>query len=138
MSATVPSSREFTFLGVTYGLFACGLFFVWTALIGLVLAYVKRDDVTDSFLASHYSWLIRTFWWWAIWWVAAIAIVIAGVVPYAITIADAVRTGNYLTIPWAMIGAGLAAVFVFSFAWLWVVYRLTRGALRLSDGRTVP
>jgi uncharacterized membrane protein len=37
-----------------------------------------------------------------------------------------------------MIGAGLAAVFVFSFTWLWVVYRLTRGALRLSDARPVP
>jgi hypothetical protein len=33
MTSPVPSSREFTFLGVTYGLFACGLFLVWPALI---------------------------------------------------------------------------------------------------------
>jgi hypothetical protein len=27
---------------------------------------------------------------------------------------------------------------VLLFVWLWVVYRLTRGALRLSDARPVP
>jgi len=53
-------------------------------------------------------------------------------------IANAARTGDYLTIPWSMIGAAIAGAFVLAFVWLWVVYRLTRGALRLSDGRAVP
>jgi uncharacterized membrane protein len=108
------------------------------ALIGLVIAYIRGDDVAGSFLASHYEWLIRTFWWWALWWVAGIGIIAAGVIPNALVIANAARTGDYLTIPWSRIGAAIAGAFVLAFVWLWVVYRLTRGALRLSDGRAVP
>jgi uncharacterized membrane protein len=134
----IPSSREFTFLGVTYGMFACGLFLVWPALIGLVLAYIKRHDVADTFLASHYRWLIRTFWWWTVLWIAAIAAIAGAVIPNAILISDAVRSSSYFMIPWSMIGAAVVGGFALMFIWLWVVYRLTRGALRLSDGRQVP
>ena len=31
-------------------------------LIGIIMAYVKRGDATGTWLASHYRWLIRTFW----------------------------------------------------------------------------
>jgi uncharacterized membrane protein len=138
MNAPVPSSREFTFIGVTYALFACGLFLIWTAPIGLVLAYIKRDDVADTFLAPHYRWLIRTFWWWAFWWIAIIAGMVAVIVPNAMTISSAVQRGDFLMIPWSLIGAAVGGAFALSFVWLWVVYRLTRGALRLSDARPVP
>jgi len=53
-------------------------------------------------------------------------------------IANAARTGDYLTIPWSMIGAAIAGAFVLAFVWLWAVYRPTRGAPRLNDGRADP
>ena len=66
-SEPVPSSREFTFVGIAYGLHVTGLFLFWPALIGLVLDYIKRGDVEGTVLESHYGWLIRTFWWSLLW-----------------------------------------------------------------------
>jgi uncharacterized membrane protein len=37
---TVPSTREFTLLGITYGLYAFGLVVFWPAIAGVVLAYI--------------------------------------------------------------------------------------------------
>ena len=29
--------------------------------------YVKRDDARGTWVASHFTWLIRTFWWSFLW-----------------------------------------------------------------------
>src|SRR5437868_3485806 len=34
-----------------------------TALIAIIINYVKRDDVQGSRYASHFKWQIRSFWW---------------------------------------------------------------------------
>jgi len=54
-SEPVPSSREFTLVGIAYGLHVTGLFLIWPALIGLVLDYIKRGDVEGTVLESHYG-----------------------------------------------------------------------------------
>ena len=46
-SEAIPSSQAFTLVGVTYGLYGFGLFLLWPALIGVVIAYVKRKDVPE-------------------------------------------------------------------------------------------
>jgi uncharacterized membrane protein len=140
MSATetVPSSREFTLLGVTYGIYVTGLFLFWPLLVGIAIAYVKRRDVEDTILESHYGWLIRTFWWWTVLWVAIIAAMAAVIVPDALVVAQAARTGDYLGIPWSIIGAAVLGGIALATVWFWAAYRLLRGTLRLSDGRAVP
>lgn len=135
---TVPSSREFTLVGVTYGVYVAGMFILWPLLVGIVLAYVKRRDVEDTILASHYGWLIRTFWWWTVWWVAIIAAMVAAILPDAMVLGQAARSGDYFGVPWSIIGAGIAGAIALSAVWFWVAYRLIRGVLRLSDGRPVP
>ena len=37
--------------------------FQLSAIIGVIIAYVKRQDVRGTWLESHYTWQIRTFWW---------------------------------------------------------------------------
>ena len=133
----VPSSQDFTLVGVTYGLYAFGLFLLWPALIGLVMAYVKRNDV-PVLLSSHYRWLINTFWWWTVAWVVIIGAMVAVIVPNALEIDSAVRTEQYFNIPWEIIGAGTLGGLALMIVWLWVVYRLVRGAICLSDGRAAP
>lgn len=135
---TVPSSREFTFVGVTYGIYVLGLFLVWPLVIGVALAYIKRSDVTGSLLESHYRWLIRTFWWWTAAWIVVVGLMVAVIVPNAMLIATAARTGDYLNIPWSIIGTAIAGGIALSIVWFWAVYRLIRGTLRLADGRAVP
>lgn len=32
-------------------------------IVAIVLDYVKKDDAKGTWLESHFSWQIRTFWW---------------------------------------------------------------------------
>ena len=36
-------------------------------IVAIIIAYVKRDEAAGSWLASHFSWQIRTFWWSLLW-----------------------------------------------------------------------
>ena len=135
-SAPVPSSQSFTLVGLTYGLYAFGLFLIWPALIGVVVAYVKRDDVAPL-LSSHYRWLISTFWWWLIAWAVIIGAMLIIIVPHALEIDSAMKSGS-IKLPWEFMGAGIFGALGILIVWLWVVYRLIRGAIRLSDGLAAP
>ncbi|GAB5453519.1 MAG: membrane protein [Halioglobus sp.] len=84
----------------------------WPSLIAVVLNYLMRGDVRGTYLESHFSWQIRTFWYALLW------IVIAGLL--------------VLTI----IGIPLAWVLVFVIG-AWVIYRMLRGVLRLSAGESI-
>ena len=78
------------------------------SIVAVILNYVKRGDARGTWIASHYRWQIRTFWFTLLWallgWVLAITI-IGAVVGVPILIA--------LT--------------------LWLIYRIGRGWLRLRD-----
>ena len=39
----------------------------WPSIIAVILNYVKRSDVRGTWLDSHYSWQIRTFWYALLW-----------------------------------------------------------------------
>lgn len=78
------------------------------SLVAVVLSYVKRSDARGTWLASHYQWLIRTFWFAVLW--VAIAVVLFA----------------------TLIGIPLAIV-VFGVITLWIVYRLGRGWMGLLD-----
>ena len=136
-SEAIPSSQAFTMVGVTYGLYGLGLLMLWPTLIGVVIAYVKRHDVPEL-LSSHYRWLISTFWWWLVAWIVILGAMLTVMIPNAIDIEGAVRSGQYFNIPWELIGAAVLGGFGLLIVWLWVVYRLIRGAVRLSDGRSAP
>ena len=137
-SEAIPSSREFTLVGIAYGLHVTGLFLFWPALFGLFLDYVKRRDAEGTILASHYNWLIRTFWWSLLWGSLIIGLMLWAIVPNAVRIGELARTGDYLSIPWELIAAVVVGGFGISLVWFWTVYRFTRGILRLSNGRAAP
>jgi uncharacterized membrane protein len=79
----------------------------------VILNYAKRSDVRGTWLDSHFGWQIRTFWYTLLW------LVIAAML--------------FATI----IGIMLAYILVVG-AGFWVVYRLIRGWLALTDGRAMP
>lgn len=89
--------------------------FIWGPLpiVAVILNYLKRSDVRGTYLESHFTWQIRTFWFAVLW--AAIATVLM------ITI---------IGIPFGFLllaGAGI-----------WVIYRVIRGWLALKNGDPVP
>jgi uncharacterized membrane protein len=134
----VPSTREFTLLGITYGLYALGLVMFWPAFIGLVIAYVRRGDAAGNFMASHYSWLINTFWGWTVGFIVGLGTLMALVVPSAIELGQIAKATNQIRLPWEMLGGAIVGGLVIAVVWCWVVYRLIRGTLRLADAREVP
>ena len=93
---------------VAYGLYALGVLTGILAIAGLIVAYIKRDDAVGTYLESHYSWLIRTFWWGMLWTVIGLILSIV-VIGFAV----------------------LAA------AWIWWVYRVIKGWLRLNEKRAI-
>ncbi|MDH5444255.1 MAG: hypothetical protein OEY52_01790 [Gammaproteobacteria bacterium] len=53
---------------VVYALQAVSFFNLGiTLIIGVIINYVKRNDIKDSWLASHYKWQIRSFWYCMLW-----------------------------------------------------------------------
>ena len=85
----------------------------WPSIIAVIINYVKRRDVRGTYLDSHFSWQIRTFWYTLLWLVIAamlFATVIGIVFAYVV-----------------VVGAGI-----------WVAYRIIRGWMALNDGRPMP
>jgi len=101
------SLREIT--AVVYALQASSFLLGITLIGGVVINYLKRDDVAGTWLESHFRWQIRTFWW---------------------------------TLAWGAIGFLTAIILIGFVIWLlaavWLVYRVAKGWLRLSDRRPVP
>lgn len=56
-------ARSIDLLLVTYIAYLIGLISGGVgSLVGVVIAYLKRDDEVGTWRESHYIWLIRTFW----------------------------------------------------------------------------
>ena len=98
-----------TLTTVIYALYAVALFFGITAIIAIVLNYIKREEVKGTWLESHFSWQIRTFWWGLLW----------SVVGWATF---------WILIGWVVWGV----------AFVWYVYRIAKGWLNLNDNKPMP
>src|SRR5688572_19116373 len=54
--------------GITTAAFIVTAFLTgWPSIIAVIINYVKRSDVRGTFVESHFSWQIRTFWWALLW-----------------------------------------------------------------------
>jgi len=85
---------------------------------GLIVAYVKRGDARGTWVASHFTWLIRTFWYSLLWGiVGAVVFVLLFVV--------------FLLGP-------LLAIAIWGVASIWVIYRVIRGWLLFKDSKPIP
>jgi uncharacterized membrane protein len=103
--------------GIATGIFGAatvvGAFLIgWPSLIAVILNYVKRGDVRGTWLDSHFSWQIRTFWFGLLW--AALGVFVA------------IFT----------LGLGLILVLpAFGVLAIWLTYRVVRGWVRLNARR---
>jgi uncharacterized membrane protein len=85
----------------------------WPSIIAVILNYVKRSEVRGTWLDSHFSWQIRTFWY-ALAWLAV---------------------GGLLFV--TVVGIPVAVVLWFGTG-IWVLYRIIRGWLALSSQGALP
>ena len=88
--------------------------FSWPSIIAVILNYAKRSEVRGTWLASHFRWQIRTFWFGALWVGLCVLFVIA-------------TLGIGIFIAWIPLGV----------VGLWFIYRIASGWLRLLDHRAM-
>ncbi len=91
------------------GMFLTG----WPSIIAVIINYVKRPDARGTWLDTHFSWQIRTFWYTLLWVVIAI-----------------IAAFTVIGLPFAI---GIAIVIT-----LWVIYRIVRGWISLASARPMP
>ena len=102
-------------------IFSAGLL----AILALIINYVKRDDVRGSIFESHFTWQIRTFWWYLIWNIIAF-------VPFTFLLFTG-NNGNAFA--GVAFGASAFCVAVIGLSWVWIVYRAIKGLIRVNDNR---
>jgi uncharacterized membrane protein len=94
---------------VVYALQVLSVFVGITAIVGVIINYVKREDAAGTLFQSHFDWQIRTFWWGLLWSAIGFVLLFA-------------------------FGLGLVVWFV---AGIWALYRVIKGFLKLNDNQPV-
>lgn len=103
-SAKINSAKNISM--VIYGLQAASFLLGFTVFVAIVINYLKKEDVTGTWLESHFRWQIRTFWFSFVWGVIGF-ITLPIVIGYFILIANSI----------------------------WFIYRIAKGWLSLNDGK---
>lgn len=94
---------------VAYTLYAFSYFAGITAIIAIVLNYIKLEEVAGTWLESHFRWQMRTFWFGLQWAVVAF-------ITMFILIGFAIHFANCI----------------------WIVYRVIKGWLYFNDNKPMP
>lgn len=98
-------------IGVTTAATIIGAFvFGVPSIIAVVINYLKREEARGTFLASHFRWQIRTFWFALLWFVIG-----------------AMLFATFIGVPLALV--------VFFADGVWAIYRIARGWLALRNGK---
>jgi uncharacterized membrane protein len=93
---------------ICYALYALSCVIGITAIAAIIINYLKRDDVAGTWVASHFEWQIKTFWY---------------------ALAGAVISWLLMFV---LIGFPLMIAVV-----VWVIYRIVKGWLALADNQPV-
>jgi uncharacterized membrane protein len=83
------------------------------SIVAVIINYITRDQVRGTWLATHWRWQLRSFWFAALW------LLVAGLLVFSLI--------GYPAALMVRVGAGL-----------WVLYRVIRGWLALLDRRGMP
>ena len=103
-----PNSDVKNYVFIAYVTYALGLFIWFAPVVGVILAYVKRDEAQGSIYASHIDYLIKTFW-----------VSLIGMVLGMLTI--------LILIGWLILAA----------TGVWLIYRVVVGLIKLNEDKPV-
>ena len=78
------------------------------SIVAVIINYLKRRGARGSWVASHFRWQIRTFWFALLWLLVGVLLIV--------------------TVIGAPFGLGLLIALT-----LWLIYRIARGWMRLLD-----
>ncbi|WP_426956936.1 DUF4870 family protein [Muricoccus radiodurans] len=93
---------------IVHALYAASLVLGFTGIVGVVIAYLKRDEARGTIWESHMTYAIRTFWW----------SLLLGVI---VMITSFLLIGLLLVLPFIV----------------WYVVRIVRPILRWNDSKPI-
>jgi uncharacterized membrane protein len=109
MQTTENGTDPKTWAMIVWGLYIASYFTAFiTAIVGLIIAYVKRDEVAGTPFESHMTSAIRTFW----------ISLIVGII------------GTLLLV------VGIGFIILAALA-VWHIFRVIRGMVRAIDGKPI-
>mmetsp|Transcript_146213 Transcript_146213/g.207301 ORF Transcript_146213/g.207301 Transcript_146213/m.207301 type:complete len:140 (-) Transcript_146213:145-564(-) len=111
LNLSAPENDRFA-IHLVYALYSAAIVFGIPVFLGVLLAYLKRQDVEGTELESHVGWQIRTFWIWLAFWAIG---------------SFCVLTFILIPIGWVLLGFGQ----------LWLVYRVVKGWVVHSNERPI-
>jgi uncharacterized membrane protein len=86
------------------------------SIIAVIMNYARRGEARGTWLESHFSWQLRTFWWAA---ALVIALFLLSLPLFFVLI-------GFVTFPFGMVVIGA-----------WIIYRVVKGWLRLRDSQPI-
>ena len=95
-----------TITTVVYALQAFSFFIGLSFIAAVIVNYIKKSEVEGTWLESHFLWQIRTFWFSVLWSIIGFVLVFV-LIGYLVLLADVI----------------------------WVIYRIVKGWMRLSEGK---
>ena len=98
--------RQYTL--IAYGLYAASIFVGLTSIAAVIMNYMKRNEVQGTWLASHFEWQIKTFWF------TLIGAVIGFVLSFVLI--------------------GIPILFAVS---IWFIYRIVKGLVVFMDNKPI-
>ena len=93
---------------ICYALYAVSCIVGVTAVAAIIINYLKRDEVSGTWVASHFEWQIKTFWY--------------GLAGAAVS--------------WVLMFILIGFPLMLAVA-VWVIYRVVKGWLALNDRKPV-
>lgn len=126
---SLTTYNHITYLLYVLSYFTAGLLWI----VPIFMNYAKRRDADGTWLATHFDWQIKTFWYSIAWFVIGVLIVTFALGGFGV--------GMFSDSNNIAIGAVLLASFGFiimGFTFIWHLYRIVRGWIALTDGRPVP
>ena len=121
--------NHITYLLYVLSYFTAGLLWI----VPIFMNYAKRRDADGTWLATHFDWQIKTFWYSIVLFVIGVLIVAFALGGFGVSMFA--ETNNIA------IGSVLLAILGFvimGFTFIWHLYRIVRGWIALADGRPVP
>ena len=120
-----------TTVTICYVLYLVGFIMFFTAIIGVIIAYIKKADAAGTVWESHFRNLIVVFW-------VTFAAFIVGLASLPISF---YAYGSFFErdVSWPEISLlalpVVAAILIYLALFIWFLYRMIRGLLRAAEDR---
>lgn len=121
--------NHITYLLYALSFFTAGLLWIFP----IIMNYARRKNAEGTWLATHFDWQIKTFWYSIIIAFIGLILVLVGLGGFS----SGFISGN-TDIAFGSTGIAIFGGLIMLFAVLWHIYRIVRGWIALSDRRPIP